>query len=157
MNTLTVNRVVGPNFKPAAKSVIQDERIDFIAAMYREDFPLFHFNLLTRLRRITDCYPGRAWDHYRLYNGGTYMAPSYAQPTSIVVDGCDTGIVLSGDALGICTCMINLDEMAKQEKFLWMGEMFNKLHDYIWEHPEKTSIQDAVLAYRMRYILDHPA
>ena len=87
------------------KQVPEHKRLGYTAKLFGVNFPMvFEPTVYNITDNIADDYHGGYWEFYELSNGGFYMAPQSDTPFNV---SCENGFegVLSGDALGITTCL----------------------------------------------------
>jgi len=127
--------------------IAEDQRINHKAALFGFDFPLhlepFIYFMADTLAKD---YNGGYWNFYNFFQGGFYMAPSSDKPFHV---SCENGFEgdLSADAFGIVVSLYAYSHLSFSGpgKFSeTCAEQYHLLRDYMFEHPEVSSILKAI-------------
>ncbi len=132
--------------------VMNRDRVAFVRALYREHFCHFYANLVKHLDGIAPLFRdgdgrNRGWDHVRIPLGG-YMRPTGHARVDVIIQGDNTAITLTPDALGMVVCIVTLLEMGAERQFDWMRSKAAALQARALHHNEKAAIFQVVLLYR---------
>ncbi len=128
------------------KLINNNQRINHAAVIFGIHFPM---RLEPFIYAITDKlaneYNGGHWEFYALSNGGFYMAPGSDTRFHVA---CENGFEgsMTADALGITACLYAYSHLSfGGDKFAeTCAEHYHLLREYMYEHPEVTSILRAV-------------
>ena len=126
--------------------VPEDQRLSITERLFGLHFPFkLEPSIYTITENLTNDYKGGYWDFYALSNSGFYMALDSDQTFHVI---CMNGFEgeLSGDALGITTCLYAYSHLSfSGDDFAEVcGEQYHLLREFMLEHAEAKDILRAI-------------
>ena len=126
--------------------VPEDQRTEIMDKLFGLRFPMELEPVIYNIAgRLSDDYKGGYYEFYTLSNGGFYMSPSEDRVFHVVCDNFYEGD-LSSDALGVTSCMYAYSHLSFVSTAAFSdtyAEMYHRLREYIFEHPEVRAILGA--------------
>jgi hypothetical protein len=125
----------------------EHRRLQHTAKLFGLQFPMaIEPTIYNITSNIAQRYNGGYWEFYELSNGGFYMAPHSDTPFNV---NCENGFEgkLSGDALGITTCLYAYSQLSFSNKPALAetcAGQYHLLRDYMLEHSEAEAILGAI-------------
>ena len=91
-------------------------------------------------------YTGGCWKFHQLSNGGFYMTPDTDKKFNLVCDAYQNGKSVSAETMGIIACLYAYSHRSFGEGKAaeQCGEMYHKLREYAYNHPDQGIIFKAI-------------
>lgn len=121
-----------------------NQRLNFLPTFFGRNLMLVGENYVYNMMgKLSKSYTHGDWRYHMLSNGGFYMAPQMSEKMSVCWPMNYYEGEVSADAAGIIAtlyALVLLTEQFQSEHFL---ELYNRLRDYVYYHPERNEINKA--------------